>query len=127
MALLALLLLAHTAAGVYAPQLLRGIVDELTARGASVALAHAAAWFLAVATLRQLSRGAAAVIGENVSWIATNRVRIDLVRHTLGLDPGFVTRHPPGRTAGAQSTATPTSLPPSSRSSRCGCWPRGCC
>lgn len=95
-ALLALLLLAHTAAGVYAPQLLRGIVDELTARGASAALAHAAAWFLAVAALRQLARGAAAVIGENVSWIATNRVRTDLVRHTLGLDPGFVGRHPPG-------------------------------
>ena len=95
-ALLALLLLAHTAAGVYAPQLLRGIVDELTARGASAALAHAAAWFLAVAAARQLTRGAAAVIGENVSWIATNRVRTDLVRHTLGLDPGFVGRHPPG-------------------------------
>ena len=95
-ALLALLLLAHTAAGVYAPQLLRGIVDELTARGASAALAHAAAWFLAAAALRQLTRGAAAVIGENVSWIATNRVRTDLVRHTLGLDPGFVGRHPPG-------------------------------
>jgi ABC-type multidrug transport system fused ATPase/permease subunit len=95
-ALLALLLLAHTAAGVYAPQLLRGIVDELTARGASVALAHAAAWFLAVATVRQLTRGAAAVIGENVSWVATNRVRIDLVRHTLGLDPGIMARYPPG-------------------------------
>ena len=96
MAVLALLLLAHTAAGVYAPQLLRGIVDELTARGASAVLAHAAAWYLAVAALRQLTRGAAAVIGENVSWIATNRVRTDLVRHTLGLDPGFVGRHPPG-------------------------------
>ena len=96
MAVLALLLLAHTAAGVYAPQLLRGIVDELTVRGASAVLAHAAAWYLAVAALRQLTRGAAAVIGENVSWIATNRVRTDLVRHTLGLDPGFVGRHPPG-------------------------------
>ena len=95
-ALLALLLLVHTAAGVYAPQLLRGIVDQLTARGASAALAHAAAWFLVVAAVRQLTRGAAAVIGENVSWIATNRVRTDLVRHTLGLDPGFVGRHPPG-------------------------------
>ena len=95
-ALLALLLLAHTAAGVYAPQLLRGIVDQLTARGASAALAHAAAWFLAVAAVRQLTRGAAAVIGENVSWVATNRVRTDLVRHTLGLDPGFIGRHPPG-------------------------------
>ena len=94
--LLALLLLAHTAAGVYAPQLLRGIVDELTARGASAALAHAAAWFLAVAAVRQLTRGTAAVIGENVSWIATNRVRTDLLSHTLGLDPGFVGRHPPG-------------------------------
>ena len=49
-----------------------------------------------MAALRQLTRGAAAVIGENVSWIATNRVRTDLVRHTLGLDPGFVGRHPPG-------------------------------
>ena len=95
-ALLALLLLAHTAAGVYAPQLLRGIVDELIARGASAALAHAAAWFLAVAAVRQLTRGTAAVIGENVSWVATNRVRTDLVRHTLGLDPGFVGRHSPG-------------------------------
>ena len=95
-ALLAVLLLAHTAAGVYAPQLLRGIVDELTARGASAALAHAAAWFLAVAAARQLTRGAAAVIGENVSWVATNRVRTDLVRHTLRLDPGFVDRYPPG-------------------------------
>lgn len=83
-ALLALLLLAHTAAGVYAPQLLRGIVDELIARGASAVLAHTAALFVAVAALRQLTRGAAAVIGENVSWIATNRVRTDLVRHTHG-------------------------------------------
>ena len=95
-AVLALLLLAHTAAGVCAPQLLRGIVDELAVRGASAALVHAAAWFLAVAAVRQLTRGAAAVIGENVAWLATNRVRIDLVHHTLGLDPGFVGRHPPG-------------------------------
>ena len=97
-AALALLLLAHTAAGVYAPQLLRGIVDQLTARGASTALAHAAAWFLAVAAVRQLARGAAAVVGENVAWIATNRVRTDLLRHTLSLDPSFVGRHAPGAT-----------------------------
>ena len=95
-ALLAALLLAHTAAGVYAPQLLRAIVDELLAGGAPAALARVAVLFVAVAAVRQLTRGLSAYCSESVAWSATNRLRTDLLRHSIDLDVSFVGRLPPG-------------------------------
>ena len=95
-ALLALMLVVHTAAGVYAPQLLRGIVDDLLAAGASAAMARTAALFLAVAAVRQLTRGLTAYFSESVAWSATNRLRTDLLHHTVGLDMSVIGRHPPG-------------------------------
>ena len=90
------MLLAHTVTSVYAPQVLRGFIDGVAAGSAAPALARAAALFLAVAAGRQLSRGLIAYFGESVAWSATNRLRTDLLRHTVGLDLSFVNRHTPG-------------------------------
>ena len=95
-ALLGAMLLAHTVASVYAPQLLRGFIDGVMAHRATEQLAAVAALFLAVAAGRQVSRGLAAYLSESVAWSATNRLRSDLLRHTLGLDLSFINRHPPG-------------------------------
>lgn len=95
-ALLGTMLLAHTVTSVYAPQVLRGFIDGVAGGSAAPALARAAGLFLAVAAGRQLSRGLTAYFGESVAWSATNRLRTDLLRHTVGLDLSFVNRHAPG-------------------------------
>ena len=95
-ALLGSMLLAHTVASVYAPQLLRGFIDGAVVGHTAERLTAVAALFLAVAAGRQVSRGLTAYFSESVAWSATNRLRSDLLRHTLGLDPSFVNRHAPG-------------------------------
>ena len=95
-ALLGSMLLVHTVASVYAPQLLRGFIDGVVAGSPAEQLAAVAALFLAVAAGRQVSRGLTAYFSESVAWSATNRLRSDLLRHTLGLDLSFVNRHAPG-------------------------------
>ena len=80
----------------YAPQLLRGFIDGVMAHRAAEQLAAVAALFLGVAAGRQVSRGLAAYLSESVAWSATNRLRSDLLRHTVGLDLSFVNRHAPG-------------------------------
>ena len=95
-ALLGSMLLAHTAASVYAPQLLRGFIDGAVAGRAAEQLAAVAALFLAVAAGRQVSRGLTAYFSESLAWSATNRLRSDLLRHALGLDLSFANRHAPG-------------------------------
>lgn len=96
LALLGTMLLAHTVTSVYAPQLLRGFIDGLVAGRAATALTRVAALFLAVAAGRQISRGLTAYFSESIAWSATNRLRTDLLRHTVGLDLSFVNRHAPG-------------------------------
>ena len=95
-ALLGSMLLVHTVASVYAPQLLRGFIDGVVAGSTAERLAAVAALFLAVAAGRQVSRGLIAYFSESVAWRATNRLRGDLLRHSLGLDLSFVNRHAPG-------------------------------
>ena len=95
-ALLGAMLLAHTATSVYAPQLLRSFIDGVVAGHAGPVLARVAVLFLAVAAGRQISRGLTAYFSESVAWSATNRLRTDLLRHTVGLDLSFVKRHAPG-------------------------------
>ena len=95
-ALLGSMLLVHTVASVYAPQLLRGFIDGVVAGSTAERLAAVATLFLAVAAGRQFSRGLTAYFSESVAWSATNRLRSDLLRHTLGLDLSFVNRHAPG-------------------------------
>lgn len=96
LALLGAMLLAHTVTSVYAPQLLRSFIDGVAAGRGPTALTRVAALFLAVAAGRQVSRGLTAYFSESVAWSATNRLRTDLLRHTVGLDQSFVNRHPPG-------------------------------
>lgn len=95
-ALLGAMLLGHTVTSVYAPQLLRSFIDGVVSGRAAAALTQVAALFLAVAAGRQLSRGLTAYFSESVAWSATNRLRTDLLRHTVGLDLSFVNRHAPG-------------------------------
>ena len=51
---------------------------------------------MGVALLQQVVAVAAGFMGENVAWHATNGLRADLARHTLGLDMAFHNDKSPG-------------------------------
>ena len=64
--------------------------------GTSQALLLAALAFITFAFLQQAARLAANLSSQRVGWMATNRLRADLVRHCLGLDMPFHKEHTPG-------------------------------
>ena len=59
-------------------------------------LLGAAGLFIGVAIVRQTIALAAAYVGENVAWTATNALRADLALHCLRLDMAFHKQHKPG-------------------------------
>ena len=59
-------------------------------------LLGAAALFMGIAIVRQAIAIAAAYVGENVAWTATNALRADLALHCLRLDMAFHKQHKPG-------------------------------
>lgn len=105
-ALLAVLLAATTALQLLNPQLLRRFIDTAVAGGAeqtsaaqvgtSAVLATTAVLFLFAGIANQLLSALATYVGNDVGWIATNRLRDDLALHCLRLDLGFHNARPPG-------------------------------
>ncbi len=106
-ALLALLLLATTALQLVNPQLLRRFIDTALAAGAAGAsaetegaatgvLATTALLFLLAGLANQLLSALATYVGNDVGWLATNRLRADLAMHCLRLDMGFHNARTPG-------------------------------
>lgn len=59
-------------------------------------LLGAAGLFMGIAIVRQAIALAAAYVGENVAWTATNALRADLALHCLRLDMAFHKQHKPG-------------------------------
>jgi len=93
---LAIALLSSIALQVLNPQILRSFIDTAVAGGPQRLLVWAAVGFVAIAFLRQGLEIAATYFSETVAWTATNQLRLDLAKHTLGLDLAFHKAHTPG-------------------------------
>ena len=99
---LALLLLASIGLQLLGPQILRAFIDTATGGhslrfvGLSPSLAAIAVLFLAAAVAGQAVALAETYTAESLAWLATNRLRADLMLHCLRLDMGFHNAHTPG-------------------------------
>lgn len=96
MVLLAVLLLAGIAMQLISPQLIRYFIDAAQTAGSGTKLTTAALLFIGLSLLTQLVKVIAAYIGENVGWIATNRLRTVVAAHCLKLDLSFHKKHTAG-------------------------------
>ncbi|GAC1640642.1 MAG: ABC transporter ATP-binding protein [Herpetosiphon sp.] len=93
---LTLLLGSGVALQLFNPQIMRAFLD-LASRGAPLnQLQHQALLFIGTALVVQVVAWGTTYLGEQISWRATNRLRIDLAAHVLRLDLGFHKRHAPG-------------------------------
>jgi len=93
---LGLTLFVNIALQLVNPQVLRSFIDSASAGKENSLLIRLALIFIGVAILQQLVNVLVVFITENVGWATTNQLRIDLARHTLGLDMSFHTAHTPG-------------------------------
>ena len=94
--LLAVLLALRIATRLVNPQIVRGFLDQALAGTTTEALLRQGALFLAIAATSQVLTLMGVTIGETVAWTATNGLRLDLLRHILGLDMAFHKAHRPG-------------------------------
>jgi ABC-type multidrug transport system fused ATPase/permease subunit len=77
------------------PQLVRVFIDRaITPDGGPIGLLTIA-YVLAV-LVQQTTAIITAWLSEQVGWITTNELRVDLMEHCLDLDPAFHEAHPPG-------------------------------
>ena len=101
-AVLAILLFASIGLQLAGPQILRVFIDTATGghslgvANASQALTVAALLYLATALAGQAVALLETYTAENVAWVATNRLRADLMLYCLRLDMGFHQVHTPG-------------------------------
>ena len=94
--LLAVLLILRIASRLVNPQIVRGFLDQALSGTTTEALLRQGALFLAIAAATQIFTVISVTIGETVAWTATNGLRLDLLRHILGLDMAFHKAHRPG-------------------------------
>ena len=78
------------------PQVMREFIDRALAGDDLRALQGLALSFIGIAIGQQLLGILATYLTELLGWAATNQVRLDLARYTLGLDMSFHTAHTPG-------------------------------
>lgn len=95
-ALLLVLLLAAIALELLNPLILRSFIDQAQAGAPLGALTRIAGLFLGLALAFQLVTVAQTYLAEFIGLSATNRLRADLMRHCLKLDPAFHHAHTPG-------------------------------
>ncbi len=93
---LLLLLLINMGLALLNPQMIRIFIDIVSAGGAMSALISTALLFLVVAVLKQCVAVCESYMAENLSQLATNHMRSELMLHCLQLDPAFHTSHTPG-------------------------------
>ncbi|WP_438444844.1 ABC transporter ATP-binding protein [Gorillibacterium sp. sgz5001074] len=96
MVALALLLAAGIAMQLVSPQIIRWFIDTAKTESDTSKLTMAALLFIGVSLLTQAVRVVAAYIGENVGWVATNRLRGVVASHCLKLDLSFHKKHTSG-------------------------------
>jgi ATP-binding cassette subfamily B protein len=94
--LLAFLICGGIALQLVNPQIMRSVIDGALAGRADRALILSALLFIIVAMIGQGSSVAAAWVGENLAWRATNELRADLADHCLSLDMKYHNDTTPG-------------------------------
>src|SRR3954453_17299021 len=95
-ALLGVLLLGAIGLDLVGPRILRRVVDDAVAGAELASLLTLALLLVGLALLGQLVSVVDTYVAQDVGLTATNRLRADLVRHCLRLDPGFHSAHTPG-------------------------------
>ena len=95
-AMLAILLFVSIALQLVNPQILRYFIDGATRGSSTQTLATAALLFLGAAIGQQACAVLATFFGENIAWMATNALRVDLAAHCLRLDLAFHKTRTPG-------------------------------
>ncbi|MGI8589068.1 MAG: ABC transporter ATP-binding protein [Chloroflexia bacterium] len=95
-ALLVLLLLVSLGVELVNPLILREFIDAARRSDPPDTLLRLAVLFLGVAIATQGITVAEAYVAQNISLTSTNRLRNDLTRHLLNLDPGFHNARTPG-------------------------------
>lgn len=93
---LGLILFSGIALQILNPQVMRVFIDRALAGGELRALQGLGLLFIGIAVGQQLLGVLATYLTELLGWSATNQVRLDLARYTLGLDMSFHTAHTPG-------------------------------
>jgi ATP-binding cassette, subfamily B, bacterial len=78
------------------PQIVRYFIDEAMKGAASRKLYSAAALFIALAMLQQGINLVNTYLSQNIGWLTTNKLRLDLTEHCLKLDMSFHKSHRPG-------------------------------
>ena len=96
MTVLAVLLFASIGLQLLSPQILRRFIDSAKSTAPLDALAGAALSYIALGIVGNITAGLAAYLGEDVAWLATNRLRSDLAAHCLRLDMAFHKLHTAG-------------------------------
>lgn len=94
--LMAVLLLSGIGLQLGQPLLVRAFIDQAVAGGAARTLLLIAGSLIGAALVTQAVTVAATYLSEQVGWAATNLLRADLLRHSLGLDMRFHLGHTPG-------------------------------
>ena len=93
---LGVLILINLGLQLLIPQIMRNFIDSATQGDALSNLAHLGIAYLTTALLQKILAIISAYYTQNVGWMATNALRVDLTRHALNLDMSFHKAHPPG-------------------------------
>ncbi|MGH7863045.1 MAG: ABC transporter transmembrane domain-containing protein, partial [Candidatus Dormibacteraceae bacterium] len=94
--LLTVLLLASIGLQLLNPQILRSFIDTALAGASIGSLVRLALLFIGIGVAGQVLTVGVTYVGQDVGWTTTNRLREDLARHCLGLDPRFYHERTPG-------------------------------
>ncbi|GAA4853946.1 ABC transporter ATP-binding protein [Paenibacillus vulneris] len=78
------------------PQIIRYFIDTAKTQESTAPLLYAAGLFIGVSLLQQVITVIATYIGENIGWIATNKLRGDVAEHCMKLDMSFHKSHTSG-------------------------------
>ncbi|MBE1443421.1 ABC transporter ATP-binding protein [Paenibacillus sp. OAS669] len=78
------------------PQIIRYFIDTAKTQESTATLLYAAGLFIGVSLLQQVITVIATYIGENIGWIATNKLRGDVAEHCMKLDMSFHKSHTSG-------------------------------
>jgi ATP-binding cassette subfamily B protein len=96
MGLLAVILCSTIGVQVITPLVASRFIDQATSGGDLHSLVVLALLTMGLALVGQGLAVAETYVAENVSWVATNALRADLIAHLLRLDATFHTAHMPG-------------------------------
>jgi ABC-type multidrug transport system fused ATPase/permease subunit len=94
--ILVLLLFVGIALELLVPLWLARFIDQAVAGDSLAVLQSTALLYLGMVLVKQFLVAAAGYISEDISWVATNRMRVDLTAHCVDLDMSFHTSHAPG-------------------------------